>query len=205
MRGDCRRIAEIRMNCGVSTRRRPQTRLTQGVKGWHGACKHAGKMFATLPPRRIPLLAALVSALVVVASCGGVDDDTRPNEPNVSTNNSKRSHNAGQYCISCHRNGGDGKGWFTVAGTVYQSNEIDVAPNGIIELRTQPMGGGELLHEIEVDALGNFYTTEEIDFEPGLFPVAISAGGRTRFKSLETYEGECSSCHGVTEPRLVVD
>ena len=136
--------------------------------------------------------------------CGDDDSGTRPNESNVSAHGATRSHNAGENCISCHRQGGEGKGWFTVAGTVYRSNQVDVAPNATIELRDRPLGGGELLHTIEVDALGNFYTTEEIDFSPGLFP-GVTGDGGTRWKSLETYDGECTLCHGVTEPRLAID
>ena len=45
---------------------------------------------------------------------------------NISTTNGNRSHNMGQNCMSCHKSGGQGDGWFTAAGTMYQADLVKI-------------------------------------------------------------------------------
>lgn len=69
----------------------------------------------------------------------------------------------------CH-DGGEGEGWFKVAGTLYDSSLTKTHSNGFIELYTQPNGNGSLVKRVAVDGLGNFYTTENLDFVDGTYP-----------------------------------
>lgn len=139
---------------------------------------------------------ALASAL---SACGS--EDLRPNEANVSRQGGTLSHNTGQNCVSCHREGGEAKGWFTVAGTVYETDRETPYPNVLVELTSKELGRGETVASIEVDANGNFFTTERIDIADGLYPAVITPNGSS-FKGLITTDGACSSCHGVTTDRL---
>lgn len=104
--------------------------------------------------------------------------------------------------MNCHKTGGKGEGWFQIAGSVYGSDLIRNNPNGKILLFTQPNGKGELKHTIEVDALGNFYTTKEIDFNSGLYPAHQNQSGNLKFMETTIPNGECQSCHGVSTDRI---
>ena len=154
------------------------------------------KLFTWLKPL---LVAIMLSSLFACSDDMGGDDDVMK----VSKNDSFDSHNAGQTCQDCHRNGGNGSGIFTVAGTVYQMNNLDqVYPNTTIHLYTQPNGQGSLVTSIEVDANGNFYTTADINWGAGLYTAVTSVMG-TNYMSSSVDRGDCNSCHdNVTESRI---
>lgn len=56
----------------------------------------------------------------------------------------------------CHVSGGSDKGWFTVAGTVYDSEQTSVYPNATVKLYTGSNGTGELVATLEVDEKATF-------------------------------------------------
>jgi mono/diheme cytochrome c family protein len=141
--------------------------------------------------------------LAAVPSCGG-SEDTRANEVNVSRHGEVLSHHAGDNCVSCHREGGEAKGWFTLSGTVYRSDMETPYPNTTVRLFGLPSGAGETVGAVEVDANGNFFTTESFDFARGLYP-GLYSDAASKQKALVTTDGACSSCHGVTVDRLFVE
>ncbi len=123
------------------------------------------------------------------------------NATEVSANGSNRSHNMGRNCMDCHKSGGEGKGWFYVAGTVYDSTITSPLPNSTVYLYTSPNGNGTLKYTIHGDAKGNFYTTDAIDFGTGLYPV-VSGSTTSRNMSTSITTGQCNSCHGVTTDKI---
>ncbi len=135
---------------------------------------------------------------MILASC---EKEGGEQKHKVSRHQSDESHNAGQNCISCHKEGGGGEGWFTAAATVYDSSFAQVYPNATIKLYSGPNGTGTLKHVIEVDAKGNFYTTEALDFGTGLYPAVEGATG-TNYMSFSITTGECASCHGVSTNKI---
>jgi hypothetical protein len=120
------------------------------------------------------------------------------NETNISANNSGESHNMGQDCMTCHNPDGKGTGSFIVAGTVYDSLFNSTRGNGTVKLYSGPNQTGIIRATVEVDNNGNFYTTENIDFAGGVYPVLIGSGGDIHYMSSTISIGQCNSCHGVT-------
>lgn len=123
---------------------------------------------------------------------------------NISKHNGNESHNMGQNCMNCHKDGGQGEGCFNVAGTVYDSMQSATAANGTIRLYTQPNGGGTLRATIEVDKLGNFHTTDNVDFAGGLYPTVQGANGNIKYMSSPVTTGQCNSCHGGSTAKIWV-
>ena len=107
----------------------------------------------------------------------------------------------GQNCMNCHKSGGEGKGWFNVAGTVYTAGLSNTYPNTTVKLYTGPNGTGTLKYTINGDAKGNFFTTETIDFGSGLYPV-VQGTSTAKYMSTTTTTGQCNSCHGVSTDKL---
>jgi hypothetical protein len=72
-----------------------------------------------------------------------------------------------------------------------------VLPVGNVELRTAPNGQGELVHSLDIDGNGNFFTTEELPFpESALFPFVKGPGAAgTGFMPFPTISGTCNVCH----------
>jgi hypothetical protein len=124
-------------------------------------------------------------------------------EENNSSANTSESHNQGQNCMNCHKKGEGGEGWFTVAGTAYQSNG-SIAPNVIVRLYTQAGGQGELRKTITGDLLGNFFTTDILGFGNGLYP-SVEFGNNVVFMNSTISSGACNSCHGVSTEKIVVN
>ena len=140
---------------------------------------------------------AVCGAMLFFASC----EKNENNETKISSYNETESHNMGQNCMSCHKQGGSGEGWFTLAATVYDSLQTSPYPNSTIKLYTGPNGTGTLKHTIEVDGNGNFYTTQEVNFDAGLYPVVSSNNG-TNYMSSPIYSGNCVSCHGNSTSKI---
>ncbi len=140
----------------------------------------------------LSLIAVAIYALISFQAC-----DKEGNETKISMYNGTKSHYAGDNCMTCHKSGGEGEGWFTIAGTVYtDTTGTNILPNATIKLFTGPDGSGEVRTTIEVDALGNFYTTQNIDFSGGLFP-SVSTDSGVKYMSTSVTTGACSSCHGT--------
>ena len=145
------------------------------------------------------IITMMISTLLLFESCE--KEENEGNELMNSSYNETESHNMGQDCMSCHKQGGDGEGWFVVAGTVYDSLKTSTYPNSTVKLYSGPNGTGTLVATIEVDGLGNFYSTNNIDFGSGLY---TSARGNTTTKHMITSinTGNCNSCHGESVDRI---
>ena len=145
------------------------------------------------------LFIALASLGLTFQSC-----EKDENETKVSYYSASESHNEGQNCMSCHVSGGDGEGWFTVAGTVYETNKTTTNPKSTVRFYTGAGGTGTLKATVEVDARGNFYTTESVDFGNGLYTMVESSTGNKEYMAGKVTSGACSSCHGSSTDRVWV-
>lgn len=147
------------------------------------------------------------AALALACDDGGGEPQAYVGEPEyerdpaldvelVSAHGDDISHAQGTNCMECHQAKGPGPGRFTAAGTLYDASG---APHvdGVLELRTAPAGGGELVARVEGDALGNFYTTEALPLpDQALFPTVLSKdGARSSFMPFPTISGSCNLCH----------
>jgi cytochrome c553 len=148
------------------------------------------------------LLTALFGGMVAIQGC---EKESEENETNISRYGDDDSHNMSQNCMNCHKSGGQGEGWFNAAGTVYNAAFTNVQPNGTVKLYTGPDGTGTLKYTIEVDAKGNFYTTEDINFGSGLYPSITGTSGDVQYMSTTTTIGACNSCHGVSTNKIFVN
>jgi hypothetical protein len=142
--------------------------------------------------RMMKKIAVLAIISMSMWSCEGGRFETK-----VSQLGDDESHNAGQNCMACHTKGGEGEGWFAVAGTVYDSSLAAVYPNAMVNLYTGPNGTGDLKYTIEVDVKGNFYTTENIKFNEALYP-SITGNTGSKYMSTSITTGNCIACHSVT-------
>lgn len=126
----------------------------------------------------------------------------RPSDPatSISRLGGTKSHNNGQNCMNCHYQGGGGPGWFTLAGSVFGNFE-----GATIELYSD-FTTTELVKVIQVDALGNAYTTEPINYTAdGLVVGVRDANGDINFMGDKLFHGQCNLCHGtVIEPRIEI-
>lgn len=143
------------------------------------------------------LLALPLLIMIVLLSC----ENENENETKISTYNSSESHNAGQNCMNCHTSGGEGEGRFVVAGTVYDSQKTNTYPNATVRFYSGPDGTGDLVATLQVDNLGNFYSTEAINFGSGLF-VSVQGETQTRYMPTSLTTGACNSCHGNNVGRI---
>ena len=137
------------------------------------------------------------AALIMIPSC----EKEGSNESKISIYGSNDSHKAGQNCMSCHQEGGSGEGWFTVAGTVYDSQLNNTYENATVKLYTGPNGTGALKHTIQVDKKGNFYTTELIDFSEGFYTL-VEGDITTNHMLAKISNGQCNGCHGSSKDRI---
>lgn len=117
-----------------------------------------------------------------------------------------RSHNQGLDCVNCHVRGGSGVGCFTISGTAYAENAMEVNKNVFINLRTQPNGQGDIRYIISTDGKGNFFTTNSISWADSLFVEMRNTSGDAIYKSypLRGTDGACNRCHNTTETRLTL-
>lgn len=136
--------------------------------------------------------------MIFASSCEKENDGT---ETKISSHGSTESHNAGQNCMTCHKSGGEGEGWFNLAGTVYQNSLTSIYPNATVRLYTGPDGTGTLKYTMQVDNYGNFYTTENIDFSTDLYP-SVTGNSTPKYMNSKITTGQCSSCHGASEDKL---
>lgn len=142
------------------------------------------------------LLSATILLIVIsFSSC------TKKDKYKVSKYNDTESHNMGQNCMDCHKQGGRGDGWFNIASTVYDYTLKNTYPNTTVKLYTGPNGTGALKYTLEVDGKGNFYSTESFDFGSGLYP-AVQGTTTTNYMSSSITIGSCTTCHGNTTNRI---
>jgi len=131
----------------------------------------------------------------------------------VSAHNTSFSHTDGRRgvdCLGCHNIGGTNPYQYSVAGTVYQLNLQDYYPNATVTLYSSANGAGTTIATIEVDANGNFYTTEPVDLGNGVgngvYPAVTGSeiDSVTLYMNESTNEGGCSysGCHGINRPPI---
>lgn len=140
----------------------------------------------------------LTTALISFNSCekeGGCGED------NVSASGGGKSHNMGQNCMQCHQSGGKGEGCFVVAGTAYDTLMASSLHSGKIELYSGPNGTGNLVHTVQIDSKGNFYTTDNFSIS-GLYPVITGPSGQKQYMGSSITTGQCNSCHGSTTSKI---
>lgn len=144
--------------------------------------------------------ANLVLLAVVLFAFGIYSCEERGKDiPQISTFSSDESHYHGRNCVDCHYSEGSGYGWFTVAGSI-SGNPSQTT----VELYTSPDGGGTRVGRIEVDRLGNFYTTDRIDFGSGLY-VTVRSPGEVEHMEDKIIFGQCNLCHGSLEEPIEID
>jgi cytochrome c peroxidase len=118
-----------------------------------------------------------------------------------SSYNSSKSHRVGENCMNCHVPSGSGDGVFSVAGTVYNESLSSPLPNSTVRFYSTKDEDAAPLYVIEVDAKGNFYTTEDISFGEGLY-TSVQGSGAEIFMESAVTNGSCNSCHGITTDRI---
>jgi len=148
-----------------------------------------------------------VIAITISESCGG-SDQTKQATVIQSQEGETKSHEFGTNCMSCHNTTGKGDGLFTVAGSVLDEARAEIQKKCVVKLYTEPKGQGKLIATISGDAIGNFYTTQEIDFSKGLYPTLLGTPGvkeDTKHMPNPIYSGDCNNCHGLTTEKLGID
>jgi len=117
----------------------------------------------------------------------------------ISSHGATNSHTddrRGQNCMGCHYTGNNPY-VYSVAGTVYHLNDFNsVYPDATINFYSGPNATGVLLASIEVDANGNFYTTEPVDLSSGAYPAIVGTQGEPIvYMGNFITHGQCNSCH----------
>jgi hypothetical protein len=105
---------------------------------------------------------------------------------------------------------GAGSGVYTVAGSIFHVDQETPFPNILVKLFPNKSRTGNPVAVLEVDGLGNFYTTEDImpggkgDGEVGmLYPSVVTDDNQIDMPiAFSTSMGGCNSCHGVNIPRI---
>jgi hypothetical protein len=139
-----------------------------------------------------------VSTVLTITSC---KKKSKCNEIKISFSGSDESHNFGQNCLQCHKSGGEGEGCFTVAGSVSNSSLTSPLSSGTVSFYSAPNGGGTLMQTVEIDAKGNFHTTDAFEIS-GLYPAITGSNGITHYMSSSPSTGACNSCHGSSTTKL---
>ena len=172
------------------------------------------------PARALLALAAMAATLATLTSaCDGepphehefVRDAALDEAQLTSAPGDTKSHENGANCMACHSAASDsaetaGPGLFTVAASLWSGTPDDLAPlveGASIQLRTEAFGGGDLIAEYPVDANGNVYTTDAIDFFGApVFPHVVR-GDNVISMPFPTNSGACNLCHHVGGIELI--
>jgi hypothetical protein len=143
-----------------------------------------------------------ISFILSLQSCEKENEGC--DEENISMAGEDDSHNKGQNCMQCHVEGGEGDGCFVVAGTVYDSLQLNTVSSGKMEFYTEPNGQGQKIETVQIDSKGNFFTTDLFNFQ-GLYPAVTGPNGITNYMGSPLSSGQCNSCHGVSTSRIWVN
>ena len=130
--------------------------------------------------------------------------DAKCGATNISASGGDDSHNNGQNCMQCHTDGGEGKGCFSAAGSVYNSALSSPVNSGKVEFFTQANGAGQLMYTIQIDSYGNFYSTADMNVV-GLFPRVTGPTGTQQSMSTGLSSGKCNTCHNVSTSKIWAD
>jgi hypothetical protein len=153
-----------------------------------------------LKQRLILLTVLFFFPVIAFLSCNHAKDIVE----NISKHGSTESHNQGMNCMQCHKKGGEGDGWFYLAGTAYTNDGANPASNVTLLMYTEADGKGTIKKRLDGDALGNFYSTDILGFGTGLYP-ALVFNNDTTFMGSSITQGSCNSCHGVSTSKIEVD
>ena len=129
----------------------------------------------------------------------------------VSSHGSMESGSMKDNCtgMGCHQKGAE-QGGFAVAGSIYKSDGKTRYPNGTVYLYSQPkdslgkINDSTKVASIDVDGVGNFYTTHPINLYQGLYTIVVSSQGDTASMQDPIVNGSCNSCHGVSTVNIIV-
>ena len=131
----------------------------------------------------------LLGILVIITSLTSCEKFIKPeNRPLRSTFDLDESHYNGRNCMNCHYSEGRGEGWFTMAGSMDRTLKWTV--NLHTDTLTPPF------YQLEMDARGNFYTTDELNFDGGVYASITNELGETKYMEDKIYHGVCTLCHG---------
>ena len=108
----------------------------------------------------------------------------------------------GEPCMACHQERGPGRGRFTVAGSIHDATGKPISA-GSVSLTIPGSSGAPRV--VAVDALGNFYTTDDVGLDASELTVTVegaNGAGRTAMP-WPTLSGACNHCHtGTSGVRL---
>lgn len=145
--------------------------------------------------RWIRLVAPLLCALAAVACGNPVQDNLikslGPEDPHVRRG---PLHRPGQPCLACHSPAGHRSPYFSVAGTVYQTQERNSPParDVIVELTDAK----KRTYKVATNCAGNFYV-QQADYRP-VYPMHVTmhyAGADAPMITVVNRDGSCATCH----------
>jgi cytochrome c553 len=147
------------------------------------------------------ILTAMSVATIGIITLQSCESEGGCGKSNISHNGSHESHNNGANCMTCHKSGGEGEGCFNLAGSVYNGQSTTPLSNVTVNLYSEAQGAGELRFTLKGDALGNFFTTDDVTYS-GLFASVTGPSGTPHYMSASLSSASCNSCHGVSTDRL---
>jgi len=145
-----------------------------------------------------------VFGIMLFVSCSD-NYSTSPDNLMISFNDEEKSHRHGENCMDCHSTGQSEKHEFNIAGSVFTDNGESPVVNGLVKFYEEPKGEGRLVYAVEIDAKGNFFSTEGIEVEEGVYPAIESTTGNMYFMLTEVETGACSNCHSQSGIKLVIN
>ena len=134
------------------------------------------------------------SLLILIIACQKFE--IQEFETVISSHNEDESHHYGENCMNCHYSAGRSEGVFTVGGSVsgnFKNATLEFYKNGI----------AKPVNKVEVDKLGNAYTTEDIDFSEGLRVGVRNRSGEIEFMEDKVFHGQCNLCHGTKKAGVI--
>lgn len=144
----------------------------------------------------------LSAFIIILYSC------THTSGTFISQHGSMAGRSMNGNCMDCHKTGAS-EGGFVIGGTVYTADGSNRYPNGTIYLHSRAPGVengvDSIIGTIEVDGVGNFYTTHFYDLSAGVYPSVTSSNGSQAFMQTPTTIGACNSCHGVNQAVITVN
>ena len=147
-----------------------------------------------MTPRLLLLLLATALAAAAVGACDPVHSDAVSDLGDEANGvQPGPTHRPGQPCLVCHGGSGPGSPQWSVAGTVYESED-----------GTSPLSGGQVTitdatgssRTLGTNQVGNFYISVD-DWNPA-YPlhVEVSSNGTTMVMSSRINgNGSCATCH----------
>ena len=103
------------------------------------------------------------------------------------------NHRPGQPCLACHREGGEAKSVFSIAGTIYREKGAALAL-GEVEVELTDMTGHKVV--ARSNCAGNFYLSPAAFIPTYPVWVVLRSGSHSIEMESPIYrEGSCATCH----------